>query len=165
MQRSSVTPNDLANTGVIIGDVVNNQSGGRRSSANARAVQLPSGAAYASEPPPVSLARPRAMGLTPTPCQRFSVVAPSPNHLLMSAANHACTYQDARTATAMPRGDHLSAAWYPASRKRATVALDPLIHTHRMLLESAMCKNRYAGLSANRSKLPPKATSLGSRGN
>src|SRR3954470_5396885 len=110
MQRSSVTPNELAKTGVIIGDVVNNQSGGRRSSANARAVQLPSRAAYVSEAPPGSLARPRPIGLIPTPCQRFSVVAPSPNHLLMSAAYHAYTYQDARRPTRMPRSDHLSAA-------------------------------------------------------
>src|SRR3954452_2325465 len=110
MHRSVLMPNDLAKTGVIIGDVVNNQSGGRRSSAKARAGQLPPGAASASEPPPVSLARPRPIGLIPTPCQRFSVVAPSPNHLLMSAVYHPYTYQEARTATNMPRGDHLSAA-------------------------------------------------------
>src|SRR3954447_17800696 len=110
MHRSVLMPKDFAKTGVIIGDVVNNQSGGRRSSAKARAVQLPSGAAYTSEPPPVSLARPRPMGLIPTPCQRLTIVAPSPNHLLISAAYHPYTYQEARTATSIPRGDHLSAA-------------------------------------------------------
>src|SRR3954451_15579029 len=107
MHRSSLMPNDCAKTGVIIGEVVNNQSGGQRSSAKARAVQLPSGAEYTGDPPPVSLPRPRPrpMGFTPTPCHKFKLVAPSPNHLLMSAAYHPYTYQEARVASCMPRGD------------------------------------------------------------
>src|SRR4051794_6474136 len=119
MHRSSLMPNDIAKTGVIIGDVVTNQSGGRRSSARARAVQLPSGAEYVSAPLPVAaFTRPRLTGFTPTPCHRFKFVVPSPNHLLMSADHHELTYQDARVASTIPRGDHLCAASYPAARTR-----------------------------------------------
>src|SRR3954447_7002991 len=139
------------------GVVERNQSGLFRSSANSRAVRLPSAASNTRRFHAWIIDRPTL--LTPTPCQRLKVVAPSLSIVLTSAGDWLKTYHDARVATRMPAGDQRRTESYPRARRWSAVAVEPVTHTHRRSVMSDMCRNRYAGLSANRPSGVPNAIS------